>query len=70
MSSASRIFIASVPEGMEVKLRRVELDMPQWEVAQKANVPPWGVGSYERGDRYVPPSWKKRVRVVLGLDDE
>jgi len=67
MDNDSRLFIANVSEGMEAKLRRVELGMPQWEVAQQANVPPWGVGSYERGDRYVPPAWHDRIRKALGL---
>lgn len=65
----SAFFIASnLTEGMEARLARVSKNLAQWEVAQKAGVAQWAVSAYERGDRYVPPSWVAQIREALGLE--
>ncbi|MFQ6026630.1 MAG: helix-turn-helix domain-containing protein [Dehalococcoidia bacterium] len=53
---------------MEARLARVSKNLAQWEVAQKAGVAQWAVSAYERGDRYVPPSWVAQIREALGLE--
>ena len=65
----SAFFVANgLTEGMEAKLARTALCLTQWQVSNKANVAQWAVSAYERGDRYVPPAWVRRIRAALGLE--
>ena len=67
----SSVFVATgLTPGMEAKLRRVALGLTQWQVSNAAGVAQWAVSAYERQDRYVPPAWIRKIRTVLGLDDE
>ncbi len=65
----SALFIASgLTEGMEARLARTALALTQWQVSNAAGVAQWAVNAYERGDRYVPPGWVRRIREALGLE--
>jgi len=65
----SDIFVASgLSPGLRVRLARVSKRLRQWEVAGLAGVPPWAVSFYEC-DRYIPPSWRRRIGDAVGLSD-
>ncbi len=67
--TGTKFFIASgITEGQEVRLARTLAGKTQWEIAQKAGLPQWAVSAVERADRYVPPSWRRKIRAALGLD--
>ena len=69
MKGSSVFFAKDLTEGMEARLARVVLELAQWQVADKAGIAQWAVSAYERGDRYVPPAWVRRIREALGLED-
>jgi DNA-binding XRE family transcriptional regulator len=68
MKGSSDFFVSGLTEGMETRLARVALRLTQWQVANKAGVAQWAVSAYERGERYVPPAWVRRIREALGLE--
>ena len=68
MKDSSDFVASGLTEGMEARLARVVQGMAQWQVGYKAGVAQWAVSAYERGDRYVPPAWVRRIRVALGLE--
>lgn len=65
----SGFFIASgLSEAEEIRAARAVKGITQWQLAQIAQVAPWGVSGLETTHRYVPPSWKRRIRLALGLE--
>ena len=65
----SPFFVArGLTEGMEARLARVAQELTQWQIANQAQVAQWTVSAYERGDRYVPPAWVRRIREALNLE--
>ena len=69
MGTSGLLFFAKdLTPGRQARLARVALGLTQWQVANVAGVAAWAVSSYERGDRYVPPSWVGRIRRALGLE--
>jgi predicted transcriptional regulator len=70
MTSPTSVFVASgLTQGEIAKLTRVRRGLTQWQVAQLAQIAPWAVCAYERGTRYVPPAWVRRIRYVLDLEE-
>ncbi len=70
MKDTSAFVATGLTPGMEVRLARVRQGLTQWQVAVQAGIAPWAVSAYERHDRYVPPAWIRKIREVLGLDNE
>ncbi len=68
MKGSGVFFANNLTDGMETRLARVTLGLAQWQVANNAGVAQWAVSAYERGDRYVPPGWARRIREALGLE--
>lgn len=68
MDDTSVFVVAGITPHLEARLARVARGLTQWQVAQMAHVAPWAVSAYERADRYVPPSWVRRIREALGLE--
>ena len=65
----SFLFVATgLTEAQQLRAARASLGWTQWQVAQAASVAPWAVSALERDARYVPPSWKARIRATLGLE--
>ena len=68
-SNKDILVLTEVSEGLKIRLTRLAKGLRQIDVASKANVQPIDITRLEKG-RYVLPTHRKRILVILGMDDE